>query len=118
MLYNELMAKFTPLTKKYQIIPGTVTMDDGSIQTLTFSQLAVLYNVSEADCVLGPITGIDEMRYIKLKPRADGAYDDVNFEVELGKSIDRGPDFDGAKQWTQETDIDSLHNDYDSEEKL
>lgn len=107
-----------PFSKTYQVIPGTITQDDGTTVTFSFDQLCELYNVNPDDCVLGPVPGFQEARYIKLQPRKDGIYDDIDFQVELGDEIVFGPDFDGKKKWIQETNRDTLYADRDNEQKL
>lgn len=113
-----MLMAFKPITGKFQVIPGTITLDDGSTATYTFNDLVALYNVDLADCVLGPITGLNEARYIKLKPRADGTYIDMDFQTELGGEISAGPEFDGKKKYMQETNPETFYTKRESEQQL
>lgn len=103
----------------YAIYPGSVTTYNGEVQTFTYEELIVLYGVDGIDCILG--TDVPESRkmfYIHLKPRADENYPNMTDAVELGDEIKWGPDFDGKKKYTMETDFEALYSDINSEQKL
>lgn len=109
--YNKVML--------YAVFPGTVTTYDGEVHTLTYEELIVLYGVDALDCILGTTVPQNRMMYyIRLMPRKDGIYPNINDAVELGDEIKWGPDFDGKKRWTMETDYDALYADQNAEEKL
>lgn len=78
----------------------------------------MLYGVDAEDCVLG--TEVPEERkifYIHLKPRKDGYYPNMPESVDLGDEIKWGPDFDGSKKYTMETDYDALYSEQNAEEQ-
>lgn len=95
----------------YAIYPGTVTLYDGSQRTLTALELATEYGVEdESYLTVNSPTDIprDEthLRYIHLKPRADNIYPDMKDSEHLqddDEQVTWGADFDGDKQYTQET---------------
>lgn len=109
---------WTPSTKRFQVIPGTITLDDGSTVAYTYTDLISLYNVDSTLCVLGPITGLEEARYIKLKPRTDGMYIDMTYQLKLGDGITDGPEFDSTKKWIQETNPETFYTKRESEQTL
>lgn len=103
----------------YAVYPGTVTTYDGEVQDLTYEELIDLYGVDPEDCVLGTTVPQNRlMYYILLKPRKDGIYDNIRDQVELGDEIKWGPDFDGKKRFTQETDFDKLYSEQLNERQL
>ena len=102
----------------YAIFPGTVHTHDDEDLSFTYEDLIELYGVDAEDCVLGTAVPQNRlMRYILLKPRADNVYSNIKDQVELGKSIKWGPDFDGKKRYTMETDFDALYADQNAERK-
>lgn len=101
----------------YAIFPGTIVDDNGQTVTYTYEELIALYNVDEEDCVLGTSVPQSQlMRYILLKPRPDGMYDDMAAKVGLGDTYMWGPDFDGTKRYTQETDYETMYSEEENEE--
>lgn len=110
-MYNKIML--------YAIYPGTIIDYDDVEQTLTYEELIVLYGVEGEDCVNGySLTEQQKIFYIHLHPRRDNDYPNITDQVDLGDEIKWGPDFDGKKKWTMETDYDKLYADQESEEKL
>lgn len=103
----------------YAIYPGSVTTRDGEVQTFTYEELIALYDLDAEDCVLGTtITEIQKLYYIHLKPRVDGFYDPLlKDRVDLGDEIKWGPDFDGRKRFTMETNFDTLYAEQRAEEQ-
>ena len=103
---------------KFAVYPGTVTTYDDQVVTMTYNDLIAAYNVDPAKCVLGStVAQRDLMRYILLKPRRDNEYPDMREPTELGAEQKWGPDFDGSKKWTQETNYDNLYADQNAEQK-
>lgn len=93
----------------YAVYPGSVTLYDGTTATLTGPELAELFGVQDEDylTVTGPENepqGEDAMRYIHLTPRADGIYPNMKVAThDDDEEITWDRDFDGSKQYTQET---------------
>ena len=95
-----------------------VATHDGETITLTYEELIDLYDVDEEDCVLGTEVPQNRlMRYILLKPRQDNIYASIGDVAKLGDEIKWGPDFDGRKRYTMETDFDTLYREQEAEEK-
>lgn len=103
---------------QYAIYPGTVETYDGEIQTFTVDELAVLYGVDQEFYVdANLLSEKDKLYFIQLRPRRDGIYDNMYEKVELGDEIKWGPDFDGKKKYTMETDYDALYSAQNAELK-
>jgi len=103
---------------KYCIYPGSVVTQDGEVQTFTYEELIALYGVDPEECInRADITQAEEWEFIMLKPRADEMYTNMSEKVDLGDEIKWGPDFDGRKRFTMETDYDALYAEQESEEK-
>lgn len=102
----------------YAVFPGTITTHDDQVVSLSYEELIVLYGVDAADCVLGPtVPARNLIGYIRLMPRPDNNYPNITDQVELGDEIKWGPDFDGKKRYTMETDYDALYAEQNAEEK-
>lgn len=102
----------------YAIYPGTVTTYDDEVQSFTYEELIELYGVDPEDCVLGSEVPQNQLvRYILLHPRRDGIYDNMPAKADLGDEIKWGPDFDGKKKWTMETDYNALYAEQNAERK-
>ena len=50
-------------------------------------------------------------------PRPDNNYPNITDQVELGDEIKWGPDFDGKKRYTMETNLDALYSEQNAERK-
>lgn len=88
------------------------------MQTFTYLELIALYGVDEDECInREDITQADEKRFILLKPRVDGQYPNMPEQVDLGDEIKWGPDFDGRKRFTMETNPEELYAEREAEEK-
>ena len=102
----------------YAVFPGTITTHEDEVVTLTYEELIMLYGVDEEDCVLG--TEVPQNRlmfYIRLMPRPDNNYPNITDQVELGDEIKWGPNFDGKKRYTMETNFDALYSEQNAERK-
>ena len=96
---------------KYAIYPGSVRLYDGSIATFTAAELAAVYSVEDEDYLVVPddvseaelASSLDYFKYIHLKPRADNEYFDQKDAKHDQKDDTVGEDYDGSKQYIQET---------------
>lgn len=93
----------------YAVYPGSVTLYSGESATFTALELATLYGVQDED-YLEVATAADEpqgedyFRYIHLKPRRDNVYQNIKTVAQDDdEDVTMGEDFDGNKQYTQET---------------
>lgn len=89
MVYNADMASEEigsdyPPAPRWAVYYGTITLDDGTPQTYTASEVAALYNLGGADYLAVPLIGpspflggVDEVSYYHLKPQPDGQYYDA-----------------------------------------
>lgn len=108
-----------PATTKYAVYPGTVTLYNGEEVTVTALELATLYGVQDEDYLtVANVTqipqGMAHLEYIHLKPRADGVYRDIKATAQDdGEVTTMGEDFDGDRQYTQETDRNNIDKDID-----
>lgn len=102
----------------YAVFPGTVTTHDGEVLNLTYNDLISLYNVEPEDCILtSSVPSRLLYRYILLKPRQDNVYPNTGDLEKLGDRIEWGPDFDGRKKYTMETNYDALYAERNAEEQ-
>lgn len=103
----------------YAIYPGSVTLHDGTVRTFTALELATEYGVQDEPYVtistpLQVPQGEAYFDYIHLKPRADDYYQDwQEYAMDDGEEVTLGPDFDGDRQYTMETDRNKMENDAD-----
>lgn len=101
---------------KFAIYPGSVTLYDGTIRTFTALELATAYGVQDEPylTVNTPAQVPTDMTYIHLKPRKDDYYEDWKdyglFDEEV---VTDGPDFDGDRKYTMETDRNKMESDAD-----
>lgn len=93
---------------KYAVYPGSVTLYDGTVKTFTAAELATLYGVSgELYLTVSGNwpAGFNELEYIHLKPRADDYYENIKTTAQDDDQVvTMGEDFDGNRQYIQETD--------------
>lgn len=103
----------------YAVYPGSVTLRNGIVRTFTAAELATVYGVqnepylvvnSDLDLPRDPEA---QMRYIHLKPRPDNYYENIkDVAQDDGQPVTWGLDFDGTKQWTDETDPLNIDDEY------
>jgi hypothetical protein len=93
----------------YAVYPGSVTLYNGTVRTFTALELATAYGV-QAEPYLTVNNGLqvpqgeDYFRYIHLKPRQDDIYQNIKTTAQDDDSdVTWGPDFDGDRNYTQET---------------
>lgn len=96
---------------KYAVYPGSVTLYNGTIRTFTAAELAAAYGVSgEAYLTVNsdldlPRDYRERMQYIELRPRQDNIYRNIKEEAQDDDAaVTWGPNFDGNKKYTDETD--------------
>lgn len=105
------MAIYTHL---YAIYPGSVTLYDGTEVEFTALELAEAYGVQDEPYITisSPEEvpqGMDFFDYIHLKPRPDNYYENwKDYALDNGEEVAMGEDFDGDRQYTQETDKKAL----------
>jgi hypothetical protein len=103
---------------KYCVYPGSIRNREGQLQTFTYLELIALYGVNPSECInRASITQHMEWQFIMLKPRVDEQYPNMPEIVDLGDEIKWGPDFDGSKKYTIETNPDELYAEQNSEEQ-
>lgn len=108
-----------PATIKYAVYPGSVTLYNGSVQTFTALELATAYGVQgESYLTVNNNSQIPQgktyFEYIHLKPRKDGIYRNIKDTAQDDDEVTTmGEDFDGEKQYTQETDPNNIDKDID-----
>lgn len=94
---------------KFAVYPGSVTLYDGTVRTFTVLELATAYGVQGEPylTVNGPSDipqGKAYLDYIHLKPRKDDYYEKwKDYGLFDGQTSTLGPDFDGDRQYTEET---------------
>jgi len=104
---------------KYAVYPGSVTLYNGTIRSFTALELATAYGVQGEPYLtvnnnLQIPQGEAYFEYIHLKPRADDYYENIK-EVaqDDDQNITWGKNFDGNKQYTEETDPNTVDRDED-----
>lgn len=111
---------------QYAVQPGTVTLHDGvTTKTWTAADLAAAYGVDATpyltiNSMLDlPTDPRERMKILVLMPRSDDIYENIMYTAEDdGQSVAYRPDFDGSKQFIQETDPENIYPDEAEEEKL
>lgn len=104
---------------KYALYPGTVTTYNGDVVTMDAVELATAYGVQdEPYIVVNDGTevppGESYFEYIHLGMRQDNIYRNIKETAQDDdQNITYGPDFDGSKQYTQETDPNNIDKDVD-----
>lgn len=110
------MAIYTHL---YAIYPGSVTLYNGTIRTFTALELATAYGVqTEPYLTVASPTAVPQgeayFNYIHLKPRQDDYYENwKDYAMADGQVSSLGPDFDGDRQYVQETDRSKMEKEID-----
>lgn len=103
----------------YAIYPGSVTLYDGTVKTFTALQLATVYGVqTEPYVTVSDPTQIPQgeayFNYIHLKPRKDDYYENwKDYAMDDNQVSTLGPDFDGDRQYTEETDRSKMEKEAD-----
>lgn len=106
---------------KYAVYPGTVTLYNGGTATFTDVELATAYGVQDEDYLVINTTAdipSDEsyLEYIHLRPRADNIYRNIKETAQDDdQAVTYGPDFDGSKTYTDETNPNNIDKDNDLE---
>lgn len=96
-------------TLKFAVYYGTITLDNGTIQTYTANQIAGYYNVADQPYL--PVSlvgnepfmgGQDYMTYVHLKPLPNGQYYDAKEQYNFNNEIQQGDDFVvGQGKWAK-----------------
>lgn len=105
-----------PITPRFAVYFGTITLDDGEPATYTAAEIAELYGVDEEDYLAVDMSlpepfrgGQDYMSYYHLKPLPDGRYYDakVRYNIDIEEYFDE--DFDARRngKWAVRPQIDS-----------
>lgn len=95
---------------KYAVYPGTITVYTGETVTMDALELATAYGVEgETYLEINSPADIPEgqayFEYIHLKMRQDNIYRNIKETAQDDdQNITYGQDFDGDKEYTQETD--------------
>ena len=106
----------------YAVYPGSVTLYNGTVATFTALELATAYGVQDEPYLtvnngLQVPQGEAYFNYIHLKPRKDGIYRNIKVTAQDDDSdVTWGPDFDGDKKYTDETDPNNIDKDIDIED--
>lgn len=88
---------------KYAVYYGTITMKNGSPQTFSAADVALLYGVENETYLsvplagASPFDGADELEYIHLKPLPDGNYYDAKDAFNVDNEIQWKQDFDARR---------------------
>lgn len=89
---------------KYAVYYGTITLNDGTLQTFTADEVATLYGVDQEDYLSVPLIGdtpfsggVDELSYIHLKPLKDARYYDAKERYNVDNEIQYDEDFDSRR---------------------
>lgn len=98
----------------YAVYPGSVTLYDGTVLSFTALELATAYGVQDEPYVT--IANASEVPqgeayfdYIHLKPRQDNHYQSWQaYAMDDGEQVTMGQDFDGSKQYTDQTDWEKM----------
>lgn len=101
---------------KYAVYPGTVTLYDGSERTLTGEELVTLFGIEDREYIIVDSLedrpdDIEDLEYIHLTPRADNLYPNMKAATHDDDQVitwDRN--FDGDKEYTQQTDWKTLRD--------
>lgn len=86
---------------KIAVYYGTITLNNGDVETYTAAQIAELYNVADRDYLEVSLTGpepwnhdpILELSHVHLKPLPDGQYYDAVERYNLDHEILYDEDF-------------------------
>lgn len=106
---------------KYAVYPGTITTYSGEVVTMDALELATAYGVeAEPYLEVASVTDIPSdksyLEYIHLKMREDNVYRNIKETAQDDdQAVTYGPDFDGSKTYTDETNPNNIDKDNDLE---
>lgn len=108
-----------PKQPKWAVYYGTITLDDGTVQTYSAAQIAALYNLGSDPYTAVPLVGpspfyggpdspMGEVTFYHLKPLSNGAYYDahVRYNTTGGEYDDIDFDAKSKDRWTHRLRID------------
>ena len=104
---------------KFAIYPGSVTTYDGTVRTFTALELATAYGVQDEPYLtvnshVDIPQGEAYFEYVHLKPRQDDYYQNyLEYGLFDEEDVTLGPDFDGDRKYTQETDRTKMEKEVD-----